>query len=59
MVLVANNPSCSCPKAIIDIEPREVIYPESRRCELLRTEKNRKRPPTCHNYHPQVGVECS
>ena len=55
MVLVI-NPSCSCTKTTVDIEPKEVIYTKERQCELLKKEKNRKRPSSCHNYHPQVNA---
>lgn len=53
MILIVNNPSCKCEKNSIEIESKPVNYDESDHCRLLQTEKNRKRPSKCHNYHPQ------
>lgn len=55
LVIVVKNTQCSCPESRVSIEPEEIEYTEQRRCQLLGAEKYRKRPSSCHNYHPQVS----
>mgnify|MGYP006938800569 CR=1 FL=1 len=37
----------------MSIEPIEIKYDDEKQCQLLKTEKYRRRPAGCYNYHPQ------
>lgn len=55
LIMVTLYNSCPCEESSVKLEPKEVSYSESDRCHLLKNEMYRKRPTTCHNYHPQVS----
>ncbi|CAG2100560.1 unnamed protein product [Medioppia subpectinata] len=53
LVMVVVHRTCACVISTIKFEPKEVVYNSSHTCYLLKTELPRRRPTTCHNYHPQ------
>ncbi|XP_054168613.1 voltage-dependent calcium channel subunit alpha-2/delta-3-like [Oppia nitens] len=54
MIMVVIHKTCNCdPISTIKFELKEVVYNVSYSCHLLKTELPRKRPVSCHNYHPQ------
>ncbi|MBN3315448.1 CA2D3 protein, partial [Atractosteus spatula] len=54
MVVVDNK--CDCKSAPpITMEPIEIIaHNESLKCERLKLQKDRRRPDSCHPFHPEV-----
>ncbi|KAM4650370.1 voltage-dependent calcium channel subunit alpha-2/delta-3 [Discoglossus pictus] len=58
MVVVDNV--CSCDSvAPITMAPIEIRYNESLKCERLKTQKIRRRPESCHGFHPDENArEC-
>ncbi|XP_031422184.1 voltage-dependent calcium channel subunit alpha-2/delta-3 isoform X2 [Clupea harengus] len=58
MVVVDNK--CDCQEAgPITMEPIEIMYNESLKCDRLRFQKDRRRPDTCHPFHPdENSMEC-
>ncbi|XP_030634224.1 voltage-dependent calcium channel subunit alpha-2/delta-3 [Chanos chanos] len=58
MVVVDNNCDCSSAPPV-SMEPIEIMYNESLKCERLKFQKDRKRPDSCHPFHPEENaVEC-
>ncbi|XP_076859322.1 voltage-dependent calcium channel subunit alpha-2/delta-3 isoform X3 [Brachyhypopomus gauderio] len=58
MVVVENKCDCSS-TGPVTMEPIEIIYIESLKCERLKFQKDRKRPDSCHPFHPEENaVEC-
>ncbi|KAH9520918.1 Voltage-dependent calcium channel subunit alpha-2/delta-4 [Dermatophagoides farinae] len=53
LIISVNNPTCNCQKKKLSIEPIEIKYDDEKQCQLLKTEKYRRRPAGCYNYHPQ------
>ncbi|XP_015203820.1 voltage-dependent calcium channel subunit alpha-2/delta-3 isoform X2 [Lepisosteus oculatus] len=58
MVVVDNK--CDCKSAPpITMEPIEIMYNESLKCERLKLQKDRRRPDSCHPFHPEENArEC-
>ncbi|XP_043934407.1 voltage-dependent calcium channel subunit alpha-2/delta-3 [Protopterus annectens] len=58
MVVVDNECECdSFPP--ITMEPIEIMYNESLKCERLKAQKIRRRPDSCHAFHPDENArEC-
>ncbi|XP_048346807.1 voltage-dependent calcium channel subunit alpha-2/delta-3 isoform X3 [Sphaerodactylus townsendi] len=58
MVVVSNECNCeSFPP--ITMEPIEIRYNESLKCERLKSHKIRRRPESCHGFHPEENArEC-
>ncbi|XP_072845734.2 voltage-dependent calcium channel subunit alpha-2/delta-3 isoform X4 [Pogona vitticeps] len=58
MVVVSNECDCeSIPP--ITMEPIEIRYNESLKCERLKSHKIRRRPESCHGFHPEENArEC-
>lgn len=54
LLLVVVHKSCACDISTIKFEPKQIVYNKTQPCDLLKTEMLRKRPTTCHSYHPQV-----
>ncbi|KAA0183717.1 hypothetical protein HAZT_HAZT006159 [Hyalella azteca] len=52
LVLIVVDNTCPCDSQRVDIEPTEVIYTEETLCGHLLSNKYRKRPEKCINYHP-------
>ncbi|XP_056432369.1 voltage-dependent calcium channel subunit alpha-2/delta-3-like [Gadus chalcogrammus] len=58
MVVVDNKCDCSMVEQIT-MDPVEIIYNESLKCERLKFQKDRRRPDTCHPFHPEENsMEC-
>ncbi|XP_071983991.1 voltage-dependent calcium channel subunit alpha-2/delta-3 isoform X4 [Engystomops pustulosus] len=58
MVVVDNVCSCSN-VAPITMAPIEIRYNESLKCERLKSQKIRRRPESCHGFHPEENArEC-
>ncbi|XP_073732347.1 voltage-dependent calcium channel subunit alpha-2/delta-3 isoform X4 [Misgurnus anguillicaudatus] len=58
MVVVENKCDCSSAPPVT-MEPIEIIYNESLKCDRLKFQKDRRRPQSCHPFHPQENaVEC-
>ncbi|XP_061474227.1 voltage-dependent calcium channel subunit alpha-2/delta-3 isoform X1 [Rhineura floridana] len=58
MVVVSNE--CDCESVLpITMEPIEIRYNESLKCERLKSHKIRRRPESCHGFHPEENArEC-
>uniref|UniRef100_A0A452GQ23 VWFA domain-containing protein n=1 Tax=Gopherus agassizii TaxID=38772 RepID=A0A452GQ23_9SAUR len=58
MVVVDNE--CNCESILpITMEPIEIRYNESLKCERLKSQKIRRRPESCHGFHPEENArEC-
>ncbi|XP_035376482.1 voltage-dependent calcium channel subunit alpha-2/delta-3 [Electrophorus electricus] len=58
MVVVENK--CDCSSTLpVTMEPIEIIYNESLKCDRLKFQKDRKRPDSCHPFHPEENaIEC-
>ncbi|XP_076133228.1 voltage-dependent calcium channel subunit alpha-2/delta-3 [Alosa pseudoharengus] len=58
MVVVDNK--CDCREAgPVTMDPIEIMYNESLKCDRLRFQKDRRRPDTCHPFHPEENsMEC-
>ncbi|XP_057714191.1 voltage-dependent calcium channel subunit alpha-2/delta-3-like isoform X3 [Corythoichthys intestinalis] len=58
MVVVDNKCDCSMFEPIT-MDPVEIMYNESLKCERLKMQKDRRRPDTCHPFHPEENsMEC-
>uniref|UniRef100_A0A6Q2Z4H2 VWFA domain-containing protein n=1 Tax=Esox lucius TaxID=8010 RepID=A0A6Q2Z4H2_ESOLU len=61
MVVVDNKCDCSA-AGPITMEPIEIMYilfTESLKCERLKFQKDRRRPDSCHPFHPEENsMEC-
>uniref|UniRef100_A0A3P9K5F4 Calcium voltage-gated channel auxiliary subunit alpha2delta 3 n=1 Tax=Oryzias latipes TaxID=8090 RepID=A0A3P9K5F4_ORYLA len=58
MVVVDNKCDCSLFEPIT-MDPIEIMYILYWRCERLKMQKDRRRPDTCHPFHPEENsMEC-
>uniref|UniRef100_A0A1A8MPQ3 Calcium channel, voltage-dependent, alpha 2/delta subunit 3 n=2 Tax=Nothobranchius pienaari TaxID=704102 RepID=A0A1A8MPQ3_9TELE len=58
MVVVDNTCDCSNFEPIT-MEPIEIMYNESLKCERIKVQKDRRRPDTCHPFHSEENpMEC-
>uniref|UniRef100_A0A672NWG4 Calcium voltage-gated channel auxiliary subunit alpha2delta 4 n=1 Tax=Sinocyclocheilus grahami TaxID=75366 RepID=A0A672NWG4_SINGR len=55
LLLVVIQADCDCYRqyAPITMEPKEVKY---MKCDRMRSQKIRRRPESCHAYHPQLNL---
>lgn len=53
MLVVQADCDCSRQYSPITLEPKEVKYNSSVKCDRMRSQKTRRRPESCHAYHPQ------
>ncbi|XP_036839893.1 voltage-dependent calcium channel subunit alpha-2/delta-3-like isoform X2 [Oncorhynchus mykiss] len=58
MVVVDNK--CDCSSTLpVSMDPIEIMYNESLKCDRLKFQKDRKRPESCHPFHPEENaMEC-
>ncbi|XP_054656519.1 voltage-dependent calcium channel subunit alpha-2/delta-4 isoform X1 [Dunckerocampus dactyliophorus] len=56
MLVVQADCDCSRQHSPITMEPKEVKYNSSVKCERMRSQKIRRRPESCHAYHPQENA---
>ncbi|XP_063072707.1 voltage-dependent calcium channel subunit alpha-2/delta-3 [Engraulis encrasicolus] len=58
MVVVDNKCDCSS-IPVVSMRPVEIMYNESLKCDRLKFQKDRKRPTSCHPFHPEENArEC-
>ncbi|XP_058855877.1 voltage-dependent calcium channel subunit alpha-2/delta-3-like isoform X1 [Acipenser ruthenus] len=60
LFMVVVDQECDCTSATpITMEPIEIMYIESLKCERLKLQKDRRRPDSCHPFHPEENSrEC-
>ncbi|XP_071359151.1 voltage-dependent calcium channel subunit alpha-2/delta-4-like [Trachinotus anak] len=56
MLVVQADCDCSRQYGPLTMEPREVRYNASVKCERMKSQKIRRRPESCHAYHPQENA---
>ncbi|XP_040886098.1 voltage-dependent calcium channel subunit alpha-2/delta-4 isoform X2 [Toxotes jaculatrix] len=56
MLVVQADCDCSRQYGPITMEPKEVKYNASVKCDRMRSQKIRRRPESCHAYHPQENA---
>ncbi|XP_028255073.1 voltage-dependent calcium channel subunit alpha-2/delta-4 isoform X2 [Parambassis ranga] len=56
MLVVQADCDCSRQFPSITLQPEEVKYNASVKCDRMRSEKIRRRPESCHAYHPQENA---
>ncbi|XP_061583138.1 voltage-dependent calcium channel subunit alpha-2/delta-3 isoform X3 [Cololabis saira] len=58
MVVVDNKCDCSSIPPVT-MDPIEIMYNESLKCDRLKFQKDRKKPESCHPFHPEENaMEC-
>ncbi|XP_016348532.1 voltage-dependent calcium channel subunit alpha-2/delta-3 [Sinocyclocheilus anshuiensis] len=58
MVVIDNTCDCS-DFGPVNMDPIEIMYNESLKCERLKFQKERRRPDTCHPFHHEENsMEC-
>ncbi|XP_072528942.1 voltage-dependent calcium channel subunit alpha-2/delta-4 isoform X2 [Salminus brasiliensis] len=57
MMVVQADCDCSRQYSPITMEPREVKYIASVKCDRMKSQKIRRRPESCHAYHPQENAK--
>ncbi|XP_032369981.1 voltage-dependent calcium channel subunit alpha-2/delta-3 isoform X4 [Etheostoma spectabile] len=58
MVVVDNKCDCSSSPPVT-MDPIEIMYNESLKCDRLKFQKDRKKPESCHPFHPEENaMEC-
>ncbi|XP_062267377.1 voltage-dependent calcium channel subunit alpha-2/delta-3 [Platichthys flesus] len=58
MVVVDNKCDCSSSPPVT-MDPIEIMYNESLKCYRLKFQKDRKKPESCHPFHPEENaMEC-
>uniref|UniRef100_A0A8C7IWK1 Calcium voltage-gated channel auxiliary subunit alpha2delta 4 n=1 Tax=Oncorhynchus kisutch TaxID=8019 RepID=A0A8C7IWK1_ONCKI len=57
LVLMVVQADCDCSRqySSITLEPKEVKYNASVKCNRMKSQKVRRRPKSCHAYHPKVS----
>ncbi|XP_035474456.2 voltage-dependent calcium channel subunit alpha-2/delta-4 isoform X2 [Scophthalmus maximus] len=56
MLVVQADCDCSRQYGPLTMEPEEVKYNASVKCDRMRSQKIRRRPESCHAYHPQENA---
>ncbi|XP_053200088.1 voltage-dependent calcium channel subunit alpha-2/delta-4 isoform X2 [Scomber japonicus] len=56
MLVVQADCDCSRQHPPITMNPKEVRYNASVKCDRMRSQKIRRRPESCHAYHPQENA---
>ncbi|XP_027127953.1 voltage-dependent calcium channel subunit alpha-2/delta-4 [Larimichthys crocea] len=56
MLVVQADCDCSRQYPPITMQPKEVKYNASVKCDRMRSQKIRRRPESCHAYHPQENA---
>ncbi|XP_054862492.1 voltage-dependent calcium channel subunit alpha-2/delta-4 isoform X3 [Amphiprion ocellaris] len=57
MLVVQADCDCSRQYSRITMEPKEVKYIASVKCDRMRSQKIRRRPESCHSFHPQENAD--
>ncbi|XP_055503491.1 voltage-dependent calcium channel subunit alpha-2/delta-3 isoform X1 [Leucoraja erinacea] len=59
LFMVVVDASCDCSIGPVTMDPIEIIYNESKKCDTLRSRKIRRRPDSCHPFHAEENArEC-
>ncbi|XP_034442819.1 voltage-dependent calcium channel subunit alpha-2/delta-4 isoform X1 [Hippoglossus hippoglossus] len=61
LVLVVTQADCDCSRqyGAILLEPKEIKYNATVKCNRMKSQKVRRRPESCHSYHPKENAkEC-
>ncbi|XP_045893473.1 voltage-dependent calcium channel subunit alpha-2/delta-4-like isoform X4 [Micropterus dolomieu] len=61
LVLVVTQADCDCSRQYgpILLEPKEIKYNATVKCNRMKSQKVRRRPESCHSYHPKENAkEC-
>ncbi|XP_038136465.1 voltage-dependent calcium channel subunit alpha-2/delta-4-like [Cyprinodon tularosa] len=61
MVLVVTQATCDCSRQFgpILLQPKEIKYNATVKCNRMKSQKVRRRPESCHAYHPKEDAkEC-
>ncbi|XP_020559423.1 voltage-dependent calcium channel subunit alpha-2/delta-4 isoform X3 [Oryzias latipes] len=61
LVLVVTQASCDCSRQYgpIVLDPKEIKYNATVKCNRMKSQKVRRRPESCHAYHPKEdATEC-
>uniref|UniRef100_A0A673YXA6 Voltage-dependent calcium channel subunit alpha-2/delta-4-like n=1 Tax=Salmo trutta TaxID=8032 RepID=A0A673YXA6_SALTR len=59
LVLMVVQADCDCSRqySSITLEPKEVKYNASVKCNRMKSQKVRRRPKSCHAYHPKENAK--
>eukprot|EP00062_Callorhinchus_milii_P013315 gi/632961306/ref/XP_007896685.1/ PREDICTED: voltage-dependent calcium channel subunit alpha-2/delta-4 [Callorhinchus milii] len=58
LLMLVSDANCDCSMfPPVTLEPTEVKYNASVKCERMRSQKLRRRPNTCHAFHPEENAE--
>ncbi|XP_058500966.1 voltage-dependent calcium channel subunit alpha-2/delta-4-like isoform X1 [Solea solea] len=61
LVLVVTQADCDCSRQYgpISLDPKEIKYNATVKCNRMKSQKVRRRPESCHAYHPKENAkEC-
>ncbi|XP_073400240.1 voltage-dependent calcium channel subunit alpha-2/delta-4 isoform X6 [Dendrobates tinctorius] len=59
LVLLVSDALCDCSVfPPVSLQAKEVKYIASVKCERMRSQKLRRRPHSCHAFHPEVSAPC-
>ncbi|XP_030586587.1 voltage-dependent calcium channel subunit alpha-2/delta-4-like isoform X4 [Archocentrus centrarchus] len=59
LVLVVTQAYCDCSRqyGAILLEPKEIKYNATVKCNRMKSQKVRRRPQSCHSYHPKENAK--
>lgn len=59
LVLVVTQADCDCSRQYgpIPLDPREIKYNATVKCNRMKSQKVRRRPESCHAYHPKEDAK--
>nr|XP_033490493.1 voltage-dependent calcium channel subunit alpha-2/delta-4-like [Epinephelus lanceolatus] len=59
LVLVVTQADCDCSRQYgpIPLEPKEIKYNATVKCNRMKSQKVRRRPESCHAYHPKEDAK--
>uniref|UniRef100_M3XJW3 Voltage-dependent calcium channel alpha-2/delta subunit conserved region domain-containing protein n=1 Tax=Latimeria chalumnae TaxID=7897 RepID=M3XJW3_LATCH len=58
LLLLVADANCDCSLfPPVTLEPQEVKYNASVKCNRMRSQKLRRRPDTCHAFHPEENAQ--
>ncbi|XP_055973742.1 voltage-dependent calcium channel subunit alpha-2/delta-4 [Sorex fumeus] len=57
LLLLATGPACACDGPLVPRAPTEVRYNASAQCDRLRSRRPRRRPDSCHAFHPEENAQ--
>ncbi|XP_054599081.1 voltage-dependent calcium channel subunit alpha-2/delta-4 isoform X2 [Nothobranchius furzeri] len=61
LVLIVTQADCDCSRQFgpISLQPKEIKYNATVKCNRMKSQKARRRPESCHSYHPKENAkEC-